>query len=170
MSDDRRAGNRLPGEDDDDRTERQLSELMMEVRVVMPGVQVMFAFLLAVPFQTRFGETTDAERVLYVVTLLAAGIASACLIGSAAMHRVLFGRRERDFVIHTGNRLVVIGLSALAIAMSCAAGLIVSFVWSTAAGWLTLVGAALLFGSLWFALPLAHRAGLIGGRPVRGEG
>jgi hypothetical protein len=153
---------RTPEEKHDDQTERQMSELMTEVRVVMPGVQVMFAFLLAVPFQSGFEETTDAERVLFIVTLLSAGLASACLIASAAMHRVLFGKREREFVIHTGNRLVVVGLSALAVAMSCGAGLIVSYVWSTAAGWLTIAGGAVLFGSLWFALPLARRAGLIG--------
>lgn len=141
-----------------------MSELMTEVRIIMPGVQVLFAFLLTVPFQARFDTVTDTEEALYVITLLSAGLASACLIGSAASHRVLFGQGEREWVIQVGNRLVLVGLIALAVAMSCAAALVVSFVWNAAAAWLTLAGGALLFGSLWFALPLSRRAAR-GGQP-----
>ena len=158
MSEDLNTGNRLAGEDESDRSERQMSELMNEARIVMPGVQVLFAFLLAVPFQSRFQEVTDTERVLYVTTLLSAAIASASLIACAAMHRVLFGQRQREYVIHMGTRFVVAGLAALALAMSCAAALVISFLWTPLAGWVTLSGGLLLFGSLWFALPLARRA------------
>lgn len=158
MSEHPRAGNRLPGEHENERSERQMSELMTEVRIIMPGVQVLFAFLLTVPFQARFGTVTDTERALYLVTLLSAGLASACLIGSAAAHRVLFGHRQREYVIRAGNRLVLAGLIALAVSMSCAAALVVSFIWSGAAAWLTLFGAAALFGSLWFGVPLTRRA------------
>ena len=158
MSDEAQGGYRLPGESEDDRTERRMSELMTEVRIIMPGVQVLFAFLLTVPFQARFDTVTDTEEALYLVTLLSAGLASACLIGSAATHRVLFGQGQREFVIRVGNRLVLVGLIALAVAMSCAAALVVSFVWTAAAAWLTLAGGAVLFGSLWFVLPLTRAA------------
>ena len=158
MRDDAPAGNRLPDEDDRARTERQMNELMTETRIIMPGVQVLFAFLLTVPFQARFSDTTDGERALYLVTLLSSGLASACLIGAAACHRVLFGQNEREWVIRVGMRLVLVGLIGLSVAFWCAVTLVVSLVWSDAAATVTLVGGAALFGSLWFALPLSRRA------------
>ena len=130
MSEDRSShGEPLRGEHEDDQSERQMSELMTEVRIVMPGVQVLFAFLLTVPFQSSFDEVTDTERVLYVLTLMSSAVASACLIACAALHRVLFGHRERDFIIRTGNRLALAGLVGLASAMSCAIGLVISYIW-----------------------------------------
>lgn len=156
MDDDWAGGHSLAGESDGDRSERQLNELLTEVRVAMPGVQVLFAFLLAVPFQTRFKEVTDAERALYVATLLTSGIASACFISLAATHRLLFRHRQREFIIRTGNRFMLLGLAALAAAMSCATALVISFVYSAAAGWVALGAAALLFSMLWFVLPLAR--------------
>ena len=158
MSDDAHPEDRRPGESPSARSERQMNELMTEARIIMPGVQVLFAFLLTVPFQARFGATSDTERALYLVTLLSAGVASACLIGSAAAHRVLFGQSQREYIIRTGNRLVLAGLIALAVAMSCAGALVVSVIWSTPAAWVTLAGGAALFGSLWFVLPLSRRA------------
>ena len=77
-------GEPLRGEHEDDQSERQMSELMTEVRIVMPGVQVLFAFLLTVPFQSAFDEVMDTEPVLYVLTLLSSAVASACLIACAA--------------------------------------------------------------------------------------
>jgi hypothetical protein len=147
-------GNLLPGEDESERSERQLTELMTEVRVAMPGVQVLFAFLLAVPFQARFGLVSSTEKALFVVTLLSSGLASACFIALPAFHRVLFRRRQREFIISAGNRLAVAGLAALGVAMSCAAALTVSFVYSPAAGWVTLGCGIVLFFGLWFAVPL----------------
>jgi hypothetical protein len=150
-------GNLLPGEDEKDRSERQLTELMTEIRVAMPGVQVLFAFLLAVPFQARFGEVSSTEKAFYVVTLLSSGIATACFIAGPAMHRVLFRRQQREFIIRTTNRFAVLGLAALGAAMSFAAALTVSFVYSHGAGWATLAGGLVLFFGLWFGLPLERR-------------
>ena len=152
----RTGGNLLPGEDETERSERQLEELMTEIRVAMPGVQVLFAFLLAVPFQARFGEVSSTEKTLYVFTLLSSGLAVACFIAIPALHRVLFRRRQREFIIHNGNRLAVFGLAALAVAMSCAAALTISFIESPTAGWATLGSGLLLFFGLWFVLPLGH--------------
>jgi hypothetical protein len=147
-------GNLLPGEDEKDRSERQLTELMTEVRVAMPGVQVLFAFLLAVPFQARFGEVSSTEKALFVVTLLSSGLASACFIALPAFHRVLFRHQQREFIIVVGNRLAVAALAALGVAMSCAGALTVSFVYSATAGWVTLGCGVVLFFGLWFAVPL----------------
>ncbi len=75
---------------------------------------------------------------------------------------MLFGQSQREYIIRTGNRLVLAGLIALAVAMSCAGALIVSVIWSTPAAWVTLAGGAVLFGSLWFVLPLSRRARISG--------
>jgi len=149
-------GNLLPGEDEKEHAARQLDELLTEVRVAMPGVQVLFAFLLAVPFQARFGEVTSTQKALYVVTLLVSGLASACFIAVASMHRVLFRQRQREFIVRNGNRLVLAGLVALAVAMSFAAAFTVSFLQSERAGWITLAGGLRLFFGLWFVVPLAR--------------
>ncbi|HSD77775.1 MAG TPA: DUF6328 family protein, partial [Solirubrobacteraceae bacterium] len=77
-------------EDEQEQRNRQLLELLNELRVAMPGVQVLFGFLLTVPFQQRFAETGSAQRTVYVVTLCAAAVATAFLIGPSALHRVAF--------------------------------------------------------------------------------
>ena len=149
-----------PGENADDRTQRQLLELLNELRLAMPGVQVLFAFLLAVPFQSRFGQVTEAQKALYVVALLAAAGASACFIASTAAHRLLFHRHQREYVIRAGNRLLIAGLGSLVVAMSAAAGLVVGFVYSPAAGWVALAATAGLLSAMWFVVPLSRRARL----------
>jgi len=149
-------GNLLPGEDESEKAARQLEELLTEVRVAMPGVQVLFAFLLAVPFQARFAEVDSTQKAFYIVTLLASGFASACFIAIASMHRILFRHRQREYIVHRGNRLVVSGLALLAVAMSFGGAFVMSFLQSERAGWITLAGGLILFFGLWFALPLAR--------------
>ena len=143
-----------------ERTERQLSELLNEVRVAMPGVQVLFAFLLAVPFQARFGEVTSEERVVYFLALLAASIASACFVAPTAMHRLLFQKQQREYLIEAANRLAIAGLISLAVAMTASTAFVTAFLYSAPAGWVAACASVVLFGALWFALPLWRRARL----------
>jgi Family of unknown function (DUF6328) len=144
-------------DDEQERLNRQLLELLNELRVALPGVQVLFAFLLAVPFQSRFDQTTSAERHIYLVTLLASAAATALLIAPTSYHRLLFQRGYRPQVIANGARMLILGLACLAIAMVGAVTLVVSFLFSdTLAVVLGVLGAA-MFAVLWFAVPLARR-------------
>ncbi len=148
----------LPGsENADGRTQRQLIELLNELRVAMPGVQVLFAFLLAVPFQSRFGTVSATERALYVGALLGATAATACLVASTAAHRLLLHRHQRVYLIAAGSRLLLAGLGALIVSMSCAAGLVIGFVYTPAAGWVALGATALGLTCMWFVIPLQRR-------------
>ncbi len=139
------------------RSQRQLLELLNEVRVAMPGVQVLFAFLLALPFQARFGELSDAEKALYFAALLAAATSSACFVASAALHRLLFRHGQRAYIIAVSNRLVIAGIVGLAAAMAAAITLVTAFIYSSTAAWIVAGGTLLVLGGLWFALPLSRR-------------
>ena len=139
------------------RSQRQLLELLNEVRVAMPGVQVLFAFLLALPFQARFGELSDSEKALYFAALLSAATSAACFVASAALHRLLFRHGQRAYIIAVSNRLVIAGIIGLAVAMAAAITLVTAFIYSSTAAWIVAGGTVLALGSLWFALPLSRR-------------
>ena len=104
------------------RLDRNLQELLGELRVALPGVQVLFAFLLVVPFNTGFADLTAGQERLYLLTLLSAGVASALLIAPTAQHRITFRMQEKEYIVRTGNRLTLAGLAFLAISMTCAIG------------------------------------------------
>src|SRR3954463_2535883 len=114
-----------------ERLNRQLLELLNELRVALPGVQVLFAFLLAVPFQQRFGEISSFERHVYLVTLLASAAATACLIAPTGYHRILFHRGDRPRIIEHGTRMLIAGLICLAVAMTGAIYLITEVIFNT---------------------------------------
>src|SRR5438067_345408 len=110
-----------------ERYDRNLTELMGELRVALPGVQVLFAFLLVVPFNQRFGRVSQFERQLYFGTLLLTLLASMLLIAPTIIHRLEFRRGEKAHVVHIANRLMTAGLVVLATAMSTAVLLITHF-------------------------------------------
>ncbi len=144
-------------ETDGARTQRQLIELLNEVRVAMPGVQVLFAFLLALPFQSRFSEITGSERTLYYTALLSSALASALFVASASIHRVLFHLHQREYIIRTGNRLTLAGLGALAVAMTAAISLATEFIYNDTVAKIVGVGTGLFLLGFWFILPLERR-------------
>lgn len=148
-----------PGRTDDEqeRLNRQMLELLNEVRVAMPGVQVLFGFLLAVPFQQRFSHTTAGERVVYLVTLLAAAAATALLIAPSAYHRVMFQRRQKPRIIRTGTRQFVLALLALAIAMNGAVLLVTDYLFPSPTVVVTVACLSCLFAWLWFGAGLVRR-------------
>src|SRR6059036_3292924 len=148
-----------PRRDDEEqeRLNRQLIELLNELRVALPGVQVLFAFLLAVPFQQRFSQVTSFERHVYIVTLLASAAATACLIAPTGYHRLLFQRGDRPRIIRHGTRLFIAGLVCLAIAMTGAVYLVTEVVFSTATAIPIGAVAAMSFGWLWFGAALWRR-------------
>jgi hypothetical protein len=144
-------------EDEQDRLNRQLLELLNELRVALPGVQVLFAFLLAVPFQNRFTEVTSLERNVYLVTLLASAAATAFLIAPTGYHRLLFERGDKPRIISHGTKLLIAGLVCLAVAMTGSVFLITDFVFSTSAAVAIATAAAAMFGWLWFGSALLRR-------------
>jgi hypothetical protein len=146
-------------ESEQERLDRQLDQLLTELRVAMPGVQVLFAFLLAVPFQQRFGAVTDFQKNVYFVTLLAATAASAFFIAPTAFHRLLFKARDKPFLIAISSRLAVAGLAFLAVAMNGAVLLVTDVLFDATTVKVTVAITASLYIGLWFVLGLVRRLG-----------
>lgn len=144
-------------EDEDERLDRQLLELLNELRVVIPGVQVLFGFLLAVPFQERFGDTTPFQRNVFLVTIIASGVATALLLSLPAYHRIMFRQHDKPALIEFGNVTGLLGLGAVAVAMTGALLLVVDLWFGAATVVVSVGGLALLFAGLWFGYPLNRR-------------
>ena len=144
-------------QEEQERLNRQLLELLNELRVALPGVQVLFAFLLAVPFQQRFREATDFQKYVYLFTLLASATTTALLIAPTGYHRLLFQRGDRPRIIEHGTRMLVLGLVSLALAMTGAVFLVTDFLFSAGTAVAIGAGGAVVFGWLWFGQALWRR-------------
>ena len=114
------------GETSDERLNRNLDQLLQELRVALPGVQVLFAFLLVVPFNARFAELTAGQRTLYLGALLCSAVASALLIAPSVHHRVLFHRKRKTELVRLANRLAVTGMVVLGLAFTASVALVVA--------------------------------------------
>jgi hypothetical protein len=147
-------------ETEHERLNRQLTEMLQEVRVAMPGVQVLFGFLLAVPFQQRFEGVTQFQRIVYFVTLLFAGGATACMVAPTAYHRITFRLRDKPALITFGNRMVILGLFCLAAAMTGTVLLVTDFLFQSPMPLLTTLVVGGVFAWLWFAVGAIRRARL----------
>jgi hypothetical protein len=143
--------------EEQERLNRQMTELLTELRVAMPGVQVLFAFLLSVPFQQRFQTVTSFQRGVYFVTLLAAAAATALFIAPSAYHRIAFQQHEKANIIRIGTREFICGLIALAVAMNGAVLLVTDVLFQAPTVIVTIVVVASLFAWLWFGLGLWRR-------------
>jgi hypothetical protein len=121
------------------------------------GVQVLFGFLLSIPFTTRFAMLSHAQHGLYVATLLLAAIATALLLAPVAYHRLVFRRNRKERLVKDANILAILGLAAVGLAVSAGVLLVVSFVGRGATVALITVFVVCLFAALWFVLPLARR-------------
>jgi hypothetical protein len=144
-------------ETEKERTDRNLAELLGELRVALPGIQVLFAFLLVVPFNQRFEELSSFEEAVYFVTLLCTAVASILLIAPTVHHRVQFRQHQRKRIVEVGNRLVVVGRGFLAVAMTGAILLITHFVLGGLATGLLTGAVAAVFAVVWYAMPLVRR-------------
>ena len=144
-------------EDDKERIDRELIELLNELRVAIPGIQILFAFLLTVPFAFGFGEITTFQRDVYFVALLCAALASALLIAPSAQHRILFRQRDKAQLLQRANVLAIAGLTFLALAITAVILLITDVLFSTAAVIVVSVAVALVFAGLWYVQPLMRR-------------
>jgi hypothetical protein len=145
-------------ESEKERLERNLEQLLQELRVALPGVQVLFAFLLTVPFTQAFPTLTDFERDAYFFVLMATTLATTFLIAPTAMHRILFRAGMKEEIVMRSNALSIIGLGVLAIAMTSAVTLIAHIVFGESAAIATGIATALVMCGLWFAFPLGDKA------------
>ena len=144
--------------DEQDKRDRQMIELLNELRVALPGVQILFAFLLTVPFSFRFDKLTLFQRDMYYATLLATVASTACLIAPSAAHRLRFHKRDRNWLIESANALTIAGLAALLVAITGAVTLITDMLFNGVLVWLYSGVVAVMLVGLWFARPLL-RAG-----------
>jgi hypothetical protein len=140
--------------DEQERTERQLAELLQELRVALPGVQILFAFLLTVPFAQGFARVTDFQKDLFFVTLMCTALSTACLIAPTATHRLRFHQRDRKYVIEVAHKLTIAGLVFLALAILGAVALITDLLYDGAARWIWPALVAVVIAVLWFVRPL----------------
>ncbi len=145
--------------------DRQMLEFLNELRVALPGVQILLGFLLTVPFAARFEETSDFQRAIYLVILIATAASTACLIAPAAAHRLRFGKRDREYLIKTANALAIAGLAFLAVAITGVVLLVSDFVFGTLVTLLASTFVGGLTAGLWFARPLLRRRRHPGPRP-----
>lgn len=144
-------------EDRQERSAREVVELLQELRIVLPGVQILFAFLLTVPFAQRFAELTGLQRNVFFATLLCTAAATALLIAPSAHHRLLFRQGAREHRLRVGNLLTIFGLIFLVPAMVGVIFVITDLMFGLMGAVAVTVLMALVFGLLWFALPLWYR-------------
>ena len=140
-----------------ERVDRELIELLNEVRVAIPGVQVLFAFLLTVPFAQGFTKVTDFQRGAYFVSLMCAGLASAFLIAPAAQHRMLFRSQSKEALLRRSNRYTYVGIVILAVAISTAVLLIVDYLFGRTRGYVAAGALLALMVWLWVVGPGLRR-------------
>ena len=144
-------------DEEQERLNRQMMELLNEIRVAMPGVQILFGFLLTVPFQQRFSRVDDFQQTVYFVTLVMAAVAAAFLIAPSAYHRVMFEQEDKPNIIHIGTGQFLVGLAALAVAMNGAVLLVTDVLFSAGTVTVTVVLLATLYFTLWFGFGLVRR-------------
>jgi hypothetical protein len=143
-------------ETEKERLDRNLNEMLGELRVVMPGVQVLFAFLLVVPFNLRFADITDFERALYYAALTGTGLATALLMAPGAIHRIEFRADDKEWIVFTGNRLVIAGFAVLGAAVTCAVLFVTHFVYSDVLAIVTAAITGFVVFTLWYVVPWAR--------------
>ena len=139
------------------RDDRNLAELLQELRVAGLGVQVLFGFLLAIPFTNKFSQLNPAQRDLYITTLLLAALATALLLAPVAYHRLVFRQQQKERLVRAANVLAILGLATVALAISATVALILSYVAPGVPAVVVTVVVLAMFAGLWFAFPLTRR-------------
>jgi uncharacterized protein DUF6328 len=140
-----------------ERLDRNLTELLNELRVALPGVQVLFAFLLGVPFTQRFAQLAGYQQDIYFGTLVCAAAATAFLIAPSAHHRIEFRMQDKRHIVFLANKLAIVGLGFLALAMTGVVLLVTDFIFSVVASVITTAVTASMFALLWYVVPLRRR-------------
>jgi hypothetical protein len=140
-----------------ERVNRELIELLNELRVALPGVQVLFAFLLTVPFSNGYKRITPFQKNVYFAVLVATAISTACFIVPTAYHRLNFRKREKEQILLSSNKFAIAGIMFLAVSLVGVFVLITDVIYSDAAAVVAGAVALVLFGGLWAVLPVWRR-------------
>ena len=148
----------MADESKDEKLDRELIELLNELRVALPGVQILFAFLLTVPFTQRFGRATDLQKGVYFFTFICAAASTALLIAPSAYHRLTWRQRDKEHLLTTSNRLVIAGMGLLAIAIAAAVFVVTDLLFEATAAALVAGATAAFYALFWYVLPLLRRA------------
>ena len=144
---------------DETKRDRQLIELLNELRIALPGVQILFGFLLTVPFAQGFQRVTDVQKGLFYATLLCTTVSTICFIAPSATHRLRFHKGDRQYVIETANKYTIAGLIFLAVAIVLALVMITDVLYAGTAVFAFPVVVALTLVSVWFVRPLLRGRG-----------
>ena len=139
---------------EDDKQDRQMIELLNELRVALPGVQFLFAFLLTAPFAQGFRRINGTEKALFYAALLCTTLSTICLIAPSATHRLRFHKGDRKYVIETAHKYTIAGLAFLAVAIVLALVMITDVLYEGAAIYAFPAAIAVLLVAVWFARPL----------------
>jgi Family of unknown function (DUF6328) len=145
-------------EDEGERLDRELIELLNELRVALPGVQVLFGFLLTVPFSQGWSRVTQTERRVFFATFICTAIATALLIAPSAQHRILWRARDKEALLRRANALAVGGTIFLATAVTGTVWVVSDVIHSQAPTAVVTAGIAGLLAWVWFVAPLIRRA------------
>ena len=137
-----------------ERLNRELIELLNELRVALPGVQVLFAFLLAVPFTQQFGRITELQKYIFFVSLLSTTLGSVLLIAPTAYHRLRFREHDKEHLLLVSNRLAIAGTVFLALAMTTAVALVTDMIFGGFVVAVVTGVTAAAFAWFWYGLPL----------------
>lgn len=156
-------------ETEQERLDRNLSEMLQELRVALPGVQVLFAFLLAVPFQQGFTKVNSFQRDVYFATLICTAISAVLLMAPTAYHRLTFRYQQKRRLVFYSNRFAIGGLIFLALAMTGAILLVTDVLFGALATVVVTALAALAFAVFWFGMPLGRRVQLSAGQEPLGK-
>ncbi len=140
--------------DEEDRTERQMAELLQELRIALPGVQILFAFLLTVPFAQGFTRVTSFQKNLFFAVLLTTAASTVFLIAPTATHRLRFHKGDRKYVIESAHRLMIAGLVFLALAIVGAIVLITDYMFGLDGQWYWPLLVSIAIVAMWFVRPL----------------
>jgi predicted membrane channel-forming protein YqfA (hemolysin III family) len=140
-----------------DRVNRELIELLNELRVALPGVQVLFAFLLAVPFSSGFAKLSAGDRRVHLAAFLLTAVATAFLIAPSSYHRLRWRAKDKERMLVVSNHLTIVGLLLLAAAITCTVFFITDFVFHLTWAAAFTAAVALVFVVLWYGLPLFAR-------------
>ena len=140
-----------------ERDDRNLAELLQELRVAGLGVQVLFGFLLSLPFTNRFTSLSAGQRHLYVACLVLSAVATALLLGPVAYHRLVFRRGRKERLVRAANVMAVLGLATVGLAVSGAVLLVTGYVVGGVTAGLITALVVVMFVGLWFVFPLTRR-------------
>jgi hypothetical protein len=139
---------------EEEKRDRQMVELLNELRVALPGVQILFAFLLTAPFAQGFQRITDTQKNLFYAALLATAASTICLIAPSATHRLRFHKSDRAFIIESANKFLIAGLAFMGVAIVLAVAMVTDFLYDHWIVWVAPGAIAVALAGIWFIRPL----------------